>query len=141
MDDFILMVLGAMGIRDFPILVQIPHNPHSKDMAEGLAHNGLLPMLSGGCSYKINERPLGHRKRHFDVNIKGVVTEKGRLINEFTLYIQMPATKQAREGVEAMLTHGLNYWLGKYCKNITVVKSDETHVAMWEPIGADMVLS
>lgn len=140
MDDFILMVLGAMGVRDFPILVQIPHNPHSKDMAESLAHGGLATVLPNNVKYRVNENLRGVQgKRHFNIEVQGLTTNTGRHVNTFLIYVQMPASGQAMDGVRSMVSHGLKFWLGKYCKNITVVKSDETNVQNWEPIGADIV--
>ena len=143
MDDFILTVLGNCGIKDFFIYLQIPHNPHSKDMAEGLAHGGLAAILEAGTSFRVNEnlRGRGQGKRHFNIEVRGLTTKQRRFVNTFLVYVQMPATREAKAGVEAMVSHGLQYWLGNYCKNITVVKCEETNIHAWEPIGAEMKVS
>ncbi len=159
MDDFILMVLGAFGVRDFPILIQVPHCTISKHMVEGLAHMGLDTVLPKGTLYRITEplrgtsaallgkmkgaegasaRRAQQGRRHFLIEVSSMPLTDGRTVNEFCINVQFPDSPQAPAGVAAMVTHGLRFWLGKYCKNITVVGREETLPGAWEAIGADM---
>jgi hypothetical protein len=145
MDDFIALVIGAFGVRDFPVYIQLPHSPVSKVLAESLCHLGLRTVLGSDVRFAIAQnllaQELSQGRSHFIISVLGAKTASGRAINTFQAYVQLPYSPNAKEAVKAMIKEGLRSYLGKWCQNITVTKCDETNAGLWEPVGADMRLN
>lgn len=134
MDDFLLMVEALLNGKPWNVFVQIPHNKHSREIAESLAYGGLWPLFQGKCDSIGVEEVQGMDKRRFFglVTVKGITVKDNQgqeqKINHVEIAVQLPRFVQvdSAQVLYQMVAQGLGYYLGATIKRVHVKSAGET---------------
>lgn len=128
MDDFIFLVECPNG-KIWKVFIQIPHNRHSKTIADSLAYGGLWALFKGVArGIAVEEVKMPKMSSFFGlISIMGIEKD-GWPVNDVLIYVQLPRFKGGEEGqlLYEMVNQGLGYYLGVSAKKIHVKSAGET---------------